>query len=602
LLFLAGGERYHRRQLKIFARGLTGGGAAILYLSLYFAFQVYQIISQPLAFFLMALVTAAAVALSWRYNSRTILLFAMFGGFFTPFWVSTGQARPVALFTYIAILDLGLVAVAWRKDWKFVNSLCFLATAALYAGWYADDYDASQFWLAEIFLTIFYLIFAALAFLLHLVRKRQAQIFDALSIAGNALFYFLGNLALLESIGAEKYRGLFTAGMAIWYGMFSLIALRRQPEDKLITLLLLGVAVTFLTVFFPIEINEDWVPLAWLVETYLLVNIGARLQLVSLQRLGLVVGIFAWLALCGYIFDHQGRATGTGEIVTFLLGTIGALATVALQAPPREQLPSENARWLVLWEMLALLTLPFLLATYETSAALLAIATILLALTYIPSTTGPLSRSLAFYFVPVATLIIFLREYKPDWMALQNFVPVLNARFLLYFAAALALGGYLFIQKNWPRTESTSTLDSGLLQFARLQSLALPFFALTLEVLNFYDFRAEASGFATSYHAPKHLTLSAVWSVFSLLLLMSGIWKRLMDLRLAALLIFALTIVKVAFIDFWLFEKIYRIISALVFGGILVYASYLYQRHKDKIIAAVIGKEESEPPRGSANG
>ena len=53
LLFLAGGEKYHRRQLKIFARGLTGGGAAILYLSLYFALQIYQILPQSAAFILM---------------------------------------------------------------------------------------------------------------------------------------------------------------------------------------------------------------------------------------------------------------------------------------------------------------------------------------------------------------------------------------------------------------------------------------------------------------------------------------------------------------------------------------------------------------------
>lgn len=111
LAFIAAGERFQNKMLKVFARGLTGGGAAILYLSLYFAFQVYQLISQSLAFGLMALVTAGMVALALRHTSRTILLFAMFGGFLTPFWVSTGAVRPVALFTYLAILDLGLVAV-----------------------------------------------------------------------------------------------------------------------------------------------------------------------------------------------------------------------------------------------------------------------------------------------------------------------------------------------------------------------------------------------------------------------------------------------------------------------------------------------------------
>ncbi len=598
LLLLAGGGRYHCRRLKMFARGLTGGGAAILYLSLYFAFQIYQIISQPVAFILMALVTAVTAALSLRYNSRTVLLFAMFGGFFTPFWVSTGLLQPFALFTYTAILDLGLLALAWRKEWKFVNTLCFFATAALYSGWFANYYTAEQFWLAEAFLIIFYLIFAALAFLIHLMRKQRAQSFDAFSIAGNALFLFVGNLKLLDSIGAQDYRGLFTAALAILYGLFSFIAWRRHAEDKLLTFLLLGAAVTFLTLFFPIELHEDWLPLAWLMETLVLINAGAYLRLAALQRMGLVLGLLSWLALFGYISDRGGLPIEAGESVTFLFGVIGIIAALIWQPRKNENVSPEFARWLMLWEIITLLTLPFLLATFWTSLALLAIAAILLIIPRLPFTSSPLLPVST--FVPLATFAVFLREYDPDWITLLNYSPILNSRFLSYLAGAVLLGWFLYADKNRKRGNAAPTLDSWLLKFAQVQALALPFFALTLEVINFYGFREQAANFAVSMHAPKHLTLSAVWSIFSLMLLIAGIWQRLIFLRLAALLIFALTILKVAFIDFWLFEKIYRIISALAFGAIMVYASYLYQRHKDKIIAAVMGNEQEKNAAGNS--
>ncbi len=591
LLLLAGGERYHRRQLKIFARGLTGGGAAILYLSLYFAFQIYQIISQPIAFVLMALVTATTVALALRYNSRTILLFAMFGGFFTPFWVSTGVARPLALFTYIAILDLGLVAVAWRKDWPFANTLCFAATAALYFGWYAGEYHAAQFWLAETFLTIFYLIFAALAFFIHLMRRQRAQISDALAIAGNALFYFTGNLALLDSISAEKFHGAFTAGMALLYGAFSFVAWRRHREDQLLSYLLMGAAITFLTLFFPIEFKADWVPLAWLVETLVLINLGAYLQLEQLQRLGLMVGIVAWVALYRYVSEHHGLPIQAGEWLTFFLGTAGVLISNVLPSRKTGNTTADLSQWLVLGEVLTLLTLPFLLATAWTSAALLLIGAVLLLCARSPLTLAHAARITVFYFAPLATFIIFIREYDPEWINAQNFMVVLNSRFLLYVAAAGVLGWHLISTKKWASPNLSPTLAAWLMRLEHVQIIALLFFALTLEVFDFYDFRAQAAGHAGSFDAPKQLTLSAVWSIFSLLLLIMGIWKRVFQLRMAALLILAITIIKVAFVDFWLFEKIYRILSALVFGGILVYASYLYQRHKDKIIAAVMGKE-----------
>lgn len=587
LLLLLGGERYHRRGLGLFARGLTGGGAAILYLSLYFAFQVYQLLPQAVAFVLMSLVTAITVALSWRYDSQAILLFAMFGGFFTPFWVSAGFARPLPLFTYLAILDLGLVAVAWRKDWKSVNALCFLATAALYFGWYGAHYRVSQFALAETFLTIFYLLFAALSFFIHLLRRQRAQAFDALGIAGNALFYFAGNLALLESIGAENYHGLFTAAMAVWYGALGAVAWQRHREDRLLFLLLLGAAVTFVTLFFPIAIDEDWVPLAWLMETLVLITLGSLLRLERLQRMGLLVGAVAWLALCAYAADRGGLPIATGESVTFLLGSAGVLASLILQSRPGTHPPAGHARGLVLWKFATLFVLPFLLAIYWTSLAVLVMAAALLLL----ARFSPLARDISFYFVPAAGFLIFLREYDPHWITRQNFMPVINSRFLLYVAAAALLGGYSVLLRE---KSGSATMP---LNLAQLQLLVLLFFAVTLDVRSFYDFREQAAEYAFNLRAPKHLTLSASWSIFSLALLMVGIWKRIFSLRLAALLIFALTLVKVALVDFWLFEKIYRIVSAIVFGGVLVYASYLYQRHKDKILATVIGKAEDKSPQ-----
>ncbi len=589
LAFIAAGERFQNKMLKVFARGMTGGGAAILYLSLYFAFQVYQLISQPLAFGLMALVTAGMVALSLRHNSRTILLFAMFGGFLTPFWVSTGAVRPVALFTYIAILDLGLVAVALRHNWRFVNSLCFLATVSLYFGWHNEYYTASQFWIGEIYLFIFYLIFAALAFLINLVQRKPAQVWDVMPILGSAFFFFLGNIALLDSIEASRYHSLLCAAMAVLYAGLSYVALRRVREDKLLALLLLGAATVFLTLFFPFEFEEEWLALSWLIEGLVLLYIGRYLGLTPLQGLGVAVWMLALLALAGQIIGAQEQTTPRHAYVTFFIASIGTLLTIAAQDWRKRKSEGALAQLSRVLEVLTLLLPPFLLLEYRSDLALLGLALVLFLFLRAPQLTGTASATAALHFVPFAALLIIIHEFDPHWLPFSSYRLILNPRFLFYCATALMLAYYITQkEKLAPFAASPESLRL-LVQGSGLAIIVILFAAFTLETMTFYDFREEMSG--KDFYAPKQFALSLVWSFYSLALLALGIWKRLLPARLAALALFALTLVKVVLVDFWLINKLYRIISAMAFGAILVYVSYLYQRHREKIIAVVTGKE-----------
>jgi len=589
LAFIAAGERFQNQMLKVFARGLTGGGAAILYLSLYFAFQVYQLISQTLAFGFMALVTAGMVALALRHASRTILLFAMFGGFLTPFWVSTGAVRPVALFTYIAILDLGLVAVALRNNWRFVNSLCFFATVTLYFGWYNTYYTASQFWIGEIYLTVFYLIFAALAFLINLVQRKPAQVWDVMPILGSAFFFFLGNLALLDSIEASRYHSLLCAAMAVLYGGLSYVALQRVREDKLLALLLLGTATVFLTLFFPFEFEEEWLALSWLIEALVLMNIGRYLRLVSLQGLGTAVWMLALLALAGQIIDAQEQTTPRHAYVTFFVASICTLLAIAAQGRQKFKPEGALSQLQRVLEILTLLLLPFLLLEYRTDLALLSFALVLFVFLRMPQITGYVTATVALYFVPLAAVLIIMHELDPHWLPFTSYRLILNPRFLFYCGTALMLAYYITQkEKLAPFAASPEGLRL-LMKGSGLAIIVVLFAAVTLETMTFYDFREEMSG--KDFYAPKQFALSLVWSIYSLTLLGLGIWKRMLPARLAALGTFALTLIKVVFVDFWLIDKLYRIISAIAFGAILVYVSYLYQRHRDKIIAVVTGKE-----------
>ncbi|MCI0664644.1 MAG: DUF2339 domain-containing protein, partial [Acidobacteria bacterium] len=159
---LVAGERIRLRGFRSYAQSLSGGGIAILYLSFFAAFARYGLIGQPSAFSLMSLVTATAVLLAARSDALVIAILGLIGGFLTPILLSTGKDNETGLFTYIALLDAGVLALAYFKQWRVLNYLAFGATVLLAASWMLQWYAPEKLWLTIFFFTLFLLIFAML--------------------------------------------------------------------------------------------------------------------------------------------------------------------------------------------------------------------------------------------------------------------------------------------------------------------------------------------------------------------------------------------------------------------------------------------------------
>src|SRR5205085_3367029 len=150
---LALAERLRLSGYQAYAYVLSGGGILILYLSVYAAFGFYHLIRQPFPFALMAFVTMAAVVLAARYNAYAIAVLGLIGGFMTPRLLATNVDNEVGLFGYAALLDAGVLALAYFKRWRSLNYLAFAATWLLFAGWWFKFYDDSKLWLTLFFLT-----------------------------------------------------------------------------------------------------------------------------------------------------------------------------------------------------------------------------------------------------------------------------------------------------------------------------------------------------------------------------------------------------------------------------------------------------------------
>lgn len=129
---LAMAERFWRGGQRVFAQGLCGTAIAILYLSFWAAWRLYHVVPHGAAFLLMAATTALAIGLSMRHASEAIAALGFFGGYATPLLLYTGEDRPWFLFAYLMLLGSGALYVARGRQWRWVQSLAFLATAVIY--------------------------------------------------------------------------------------------------------------------------------------------------------------------------------------------------------------------------------------------------------------------------------------------------------------------------------------------------------------------------------------------------------------------------------------------------------------------------------------
>jgi len=126
-----------RRGYATTANAVSGAGIAVLYIAFYAGHALYGLFPLALTFALMALVTVTAGLLAIRYDALFTAVLGLLGGFLTPPLLSTGVDRPVGLFSYVLLLNLGLLSVATRKQWAALVPLGLVATLAIQVGWFS---------------------------------------------------------------------------------------------------------------------------------------------------------------------------------------------------------------------------------------------------------------------------------------------------------------------------------------------------------------------------------------------------------------------------------------------------------------------------------
>lgn len=338
---MAAGQRFYARGYRYFSEGLTGLGAGMLYLSLWAGTAYHGLLPPAAGFIAMIVVTAAQATLAVARSSERLALLALTGGLLTP--ALTGRSGGTTdLFVYLVILDASLLALAFRRDWRWMAPVAFLFTQVYF--W--NRYDCCRqpgdlaMWMS--FASTFFVIFAALpALRAHVaLRLRPDELVVTLLNTGAYL------LALREFLWPDRPWTLTVAMLALAAAHLALARLvpraSRDGEAPQAHLLYAGLALLFVTLAIPVQFDGGWLTMAWAIEAGILMWTGFRAPLAMLRGAAFVILALVGLRLLASELPAD-RFLLNIRFATFAVAVVaGALGVALWRRQPERVTPGEQ--------------------------------------------------------------------------------------------------------------------------------------------------------------------------------------------------------------------------------------------------------------------
>ena len=326
-----------------FALALQGGGVAVLYLTIFAAAALYPILPLPAAFVLMVLVCAGAVALALLQDAQGLAGAAFVGGYAVPLLLG-GEGGPVAaLFGYHALLNLAVLALAWKRAWRSINLIGFFATFGVATFWGALSYRPQDYAVAQPFLILSVLIYLAIAILYARNSvSRAGRLVDSSLLFGTALIGFGLETGL---VARYEFGAAFAAlGFAALYLALATVVMRRGGRDyRLLAETMLAIGVGFATLAVPLALGARWTGSAWALEGAGAFWVGMRQARWIPRVFGLLLEAVAALLFLPMIADRVHALPIVNPL--FLTGLLVALPIAATAWWLRDPLPHSGSRW-----------------------------------------------------------------------------------------------------------------------------------------------------------------------------------------------------------------------------------------------------------------
>lgn len=622
MAMLVGGSRILAGKYAILGQGLMGAGITTLYFCVYAAQAYYGLIDEATAFFIMAAITALSGFIAVRFNTASMAVLAVLGGYAAPLMFhASPDLAPV--FTYMLVIATGVLGVTTLRDWPIVKSITFLCHFLLFHACVHRNWSPDNGLIALGFLGLYFLLFSTMPFLHKLRRGGKTGPVELASLHLNAAYCSLMGWHMMTSLGWDKtiLSGCSMA-LAFFYAGHAFAYLRLRVHDKPMLVSFMALSAIFLAMAMPLYLSGVWLSTAWAIQAvamawmarqlgsgfirqlaYLLILVVmGRYTCIDLPRRGLLeiqqhqahpanilmdfLGRLAsyglpLLGMCtaGLMLgrDERVRAAlipadhdvpdridrGTIRLLTGALGSLLTLVYLGMEIgqTTRQFCPEFHMT------SLTLLGLAFAVLVMKRGACWIGASATLSITTVLAVALG--LKLLVLDFAPHFTTSTDFMLYS-TWSALGSVSRLVD--FAAFTAFLLALGGYLDRkgQKDAPA-------------LVMVTSLALTLLILTTETVNLLHVLA--------MDAFRQGAVSILWTLYGLGLLLWGIRRHNRWARYAGLLLFALVTGKVFLLDLSGAETLYRVGAFMVLGVLLLSGSFLYLRHQKSISSEGLGLE-----------
>lgn len=618
-----------REKHTAFSAVLLSGGMTVLYFITFLAYNLYGLIPQAPAFILMFLFTAFTVFAAVRYNMEVIGIIGLVGAYAVPFLLSDGSGRVVILFSYIAIINAGILVLAFKKYWKRLFYAAFVFTWLSFVSWFFAAFDgkvhtALSLGFSTLYLVTFYTMFLAY----KLIRHEALGWIDIVCMVLNSFIYFgVGYVTVMEMPGGDDLLGLFTVLTAALHFVAVAIIYRMQRSQSDLLYFVGGMVLVFLTVAVPVQLDGNWVTIVWASEALLLFWIGRSRNYPAYERLCYPLVALAFFSLLHdwsdayttyryYYLEESERSFTIFLNVNFLTSMLVGAAFGVMSYLDRKTTPTLSgvqqrligyvvpilAMFVIysgfykeieaFWDhkyLLSRVTVP--LADGETYDEynnsmmnfqriwLIIFSCIFGYVLYFLTTkvrSQFLQAGVAIYsaivlFAFVASALVDLGDLRDSYLTQENanlYARSLWHVLIRYVAVASALPLIWIIRRQL----KDSLFDVRIRKGADLYLHVIVLSLLSSELIHWLDMAGVANAF--------RLSLSLLWGAYALLMIVVGLMRDIRHIRIGGIALFAVTLIKLFAYDMMDMSMILKTVVMIGLGVLLLVASFIYTKHK----------------------
>lgn len=316
---------------KAFSSVFVAGAFAIFYFTIAIAFQEYQLFSQTMAFVIMVVITILSSFISVSYNRQELGVLSLIAGFAVPWMVSSGDGNYLVLFTYIAILNIGMLIISYYKKWNIVTILAFVFTCILFLAWWIESTNLPKIphFAALTFATLFYLIFSVATVLNNLRSSGTFSKIQYFFIVANTFFFFGIGLSIIDNWNIP-FKGLFTVVLGIYNLIFASVLFRKFGLNKNAVYLLLGLTLTFATLTIPIQFKGNYITLFWACEAALLFWLAQKSKIEVFKWSAVIVQALMVVSLMMDWETAYSAFKDSGDIIqpVFITGVVAVVSLI----------------------------------------------------------------------------------------------------------------------------------------------------------------------------------------------------------------------------------------------------------------------------------